>query len=111
MFLVLLVIHRNNEEQVKENQYWEEWFQDFVPPGEKANEPMSDIYYPIVDTLQLSTQKINSTVKISNNPAVAILGATIFWRDVMEHILPRGNNGIVVVFENPCSPTFTYQIK
>lgn len=110
MILYLLVLNRTDLEQVKQNQYWEEWYQDYLPPGKKANEPISDIYYPIVDNLQLSSQN-NSTDEISSNPVVAILGASIFWRDVIQHILPRGNNGIVVVFENPCSPTFTYQIK
>jgi hypothetical protein len=96
---------RNDPEQMKENAYWEEWFQDYLPPGESANEPASEIYYPVLqDFYPLRNESDAQNV-------VGIIGAAFFWRDVMKHILGSDHNGIVVVFENPCSPTFTYQIK
>jgi len=38
------------------------------------------------------------------------LGLSIFWRDLITDILPRGTEGILMVFENPCNPAFTYEI-
>jgi signal transduction histidine kinase len=39
-----------------------------------------------------------------------LFGLTIYWRDTIKGILPLGSNGVVVVFDNPCNPSFTYQI-
>jgi hypothetical protein len=36
---------------------------------------------------------------------------TVFWRDLINNILPPGENGIIVVFENECNPSFTFEIN
>jgi hypothetical protein len=93
---------------MKENEYWEDWFQDYLPQGVKANEPAGDIYYPIRNNLY---SLHNEGDELSINKVVGIIGATFFWRDMIKHVLAQGHDGLVVVVENPCSATFTYQIK
>jgi hypothetical protein len=44
-------------------------------------------------------------------PLVGVLEIIIYWRDLMKDILQRGSNGIVVVYENACAPSFTYQVN
>jgi hypothetical protein len=40
----------------------------------------------------------------------AVLTFAIFWRELLRDILPLGSDGVLVVFENPCGPDFTYQL-
>jgi hypothetical protein len=96
---------------MKENEYWEQWHQDFLPPGEIANEPASDIYYPIQEHLYPLVVDNERDDDQSMNQVVGIFGATFFWRDILKNILANSHDGIIVVFENPCSSKFTYQIK
>jgi hypothetical protein len=48
------------------------------------------------------------------NPAdrelVGVIGLSIYWRDLLTNILPPGDDGLVVVFENECNPSFTFQL-
>jgi hypothetical protein len=105
---ILVTFHRSDPEQMKENEYLEKRFQDFLPPGEKANEPASEIYYPIRKN---SYPLLNRNDDISINKVEGVIGATFYWRDMLRNTLAEGRDGLFVVFENPCSPTFTYQIQ
>ena len=40
----------SNEADVAEMQAWEEWYSDYVPADEDPGEPVSDLYYPIIDS-------------------------------------------------------------
>jgi hypothetical protein len=42
---------------------------------------------------------------------VGVYSISIFWRDLINNILPHDSDGIVVVFENACNQTFTYEIN
>ena len=53
----------------------------------------------------------NKTYDPSKHNVVGTLTGTFFWRGLIEDILPPSTQGIVIVFENPCNPTFTYQIN
>ena len=73
-------------------------------------------YFPIFD--QLEQIRAPSSTTLASNPydpsdrkVVGTLTATLFWRNLIKDILPPGNDGLIVVFENPCNPTFTYQIN
>lgn len=46
----------------------------------------------------------------SKDSIVGVLEGSFFWRDLIKNILPENTNGVVVVFQNPCNPDFTYQI-
>jgi hypothetical protein len=39
-----------------------------------------------------------------------VIGVSLYWRDLLVNILPPGDNGVVVVFENECNPTFTFEL-
>jgi hypothetical protein len=94
-----------SEERVAGNN---NWIKDYVGTEVDYTEPMSDMYYPIFDnaadevSIEASEHKLNM---------VGVMAMTFFWRDFIENILPPGSDGTVVVFENTCGQTFTYQIN
>jgi hypothetical protein len=101
---------RTVPEEIEENEYCADWYSDFIRPDEPSNEPMSGIIYPVID-------RIDSVITSGDNydPAqyniVATVATSFYWREVVSSVLPPGHIGLVVVFENPCNPSFTYQIK
>jgi hypothetical protein len=107
-----MIADPDNEELTAENEGAAEYFIDFISPDEEALEPASDIYYPIIED---ATDSFNLFDGGSYNPEdhklVGILSLSIYWRDFIKNILPTGSDGILVVFENECNPTFTYQIN
>jgi hypothetical protein len=42
---------------------------------------------------------------------LSIILVSVFWRDLITNILPPGENGVVIVFENECNPSFTFEIN
>lgn len=83
--------------------------QDLVGDVQRATQPAVEIYSPVL------ADKYAQVVTEGRNEAkdlVAILGLSIFWQDLIEGILPIGNDGLVAVFDNAeCNQTFTYQIN
>jgi hypothetical protein len=88
-----------------------EWtaIRDFVGDVERATLPAVEIYSPVVKDKfahVVAEQGRNDT------DLVAILGLAIFWQDLVEGILPIGNDGLVAVFDNAgCNQTFSFQIN
>ena len=74
---------------------------------------ISDVYYPILadGSSSIHVMKDNEDYDPSEHELGGFLAAPIYWRDLIKGILPEGSNGIVAVFENPCNPTFTYQVR
>jgi len=68
---------------------------------------MSDVYYPIFET----RENVKVDLENGDDQVVGLLAATWFWRDVLKDILPDDSTGIVVVFDNPCNPSFTYMVN
>jgi len=105
-----------------------DWIQDYIGPDDDPLEPVSDIYYPILEDAIDAVVWLPTVVSYSSSaeseeekpedsssdhdpfPVLGLLGLSIFWRDLITDILPRGTEGILMVFENPCNPTFTYEI-
>lgn len=84
--------------QVTETKYWGEYFSQIINPDEDPNEPFSNLIYPVVDS----------------DFIVATVAMSIYWRNLIKNILPESNNNniqIVIVFSNPCSSSFTYQVE
>jgi hypothetical protein len=81
--------------------------QDFVGDVKRATQPAVEMYFPVME------KKFKQVIARGNESSlVAILGLSIFWQDLLEGILPLGNNGVVAVFDNgECNQTFTYQIN
>jgi hypothetical protein len=69
------------------------------------DESHSVCYKPILDNVD--------SIEMENPADYQLLGfltVSVYWRDILANILPRGDNGLVVVFENECNPTFTFQL-
>jgi class 3 adenylate cyclase len=96
----------DNEEEVAENEIDVDWFSDYMPLGQNASEPVFDIMYPILETIDRVT--INDPL---NHTLVGTAALSVYWRNLLEDILPAGSEGVVVVFDSPCNPSFTYQIN
>jgi hypothetical protein len=39
------------------------------------------------------------------------IGISIYWRDLLTNLLAPGSDGIIIVFENECNPTFSFQVN
>ena len=89
--------------EVQTAEFTRDWIQDFLRPDEEPMEPVSNIYYPIMDSAEWDQLS-------SPDAFVGLLSMIFYWRDLIKEILPPGANGIVIVFENECNPSFTYQI-
>lgn len=112
-----LIAEPDDHDLIAENQITADWYSDFIAPGEEPMEPMSDILYPIIedatelfDLFQDEQQDGTPSYKPADHNLVGLLSVSFYWRDMIKNILPAGSHA-VVVFENPCSPTFTYAIN
>merc|ERR1719464_1425313 len=81
-------------------------------------EPISDIYYPIIANankyieVDVDSNNDHDDYGIGiNNDVVGLFSVSVYWRDTIRNILPQGSHGLIAVFENPCNPTFTYEIN
>jgi hypothetical protein len=52
-------------------------------------------------------------IQIENPKDYDLLGfisISIYWRDLLTDLLPPGSDGIVIVIENECNPSFSFQV-
>jgi hypothetical protein len=82
-------------------------FSELLKPGQNATEPVSDIIYPIIEVFDGVRTPDNPT----QNRIVATVITSVYWREYISRVLAESSVGIVVVIENPCNPSFTYQVK
>jgi len=103
-----LISHPDDVERYENDKDEVEWIRNYLLDDEEPMEPISDIFYPILEDA-------NRLIKVGNETdetdVVGIFSIAIYWRDTIKNILPYGSNGVIAVFENPCNPTFTYQIN
>ena len=71
-----------------------------------TGEPVIRILYPILDTADGAI-----TVNEPDSNLVGIIASTFFWRQFLENILPNDEQGLVVVFQNSCNQSFTYEVN
>ena len=62
-------------------------------------DPMTQFSYPVFDTLNKATRKVSG-----------VLVTTIFWRLVLENVLPDHVEGMIVVVSNTLGQSVTYRI-
>jgi hypothetical protein len=86
------------------------WLKSFSSGEFDHTEPYVNIFYPVFDGAGSSFFPSAGTGSIDSE-MVAILSMSFYWRNLIENILPPGSNGTVVVFENTCGQSFTYQIN
>ena len=109
------MLSRDDPDDVAHAAYWADLFSGSVSPGDNPNEPVSDIIYPIINNID-KIQIIENVTMINNNTdadmsVVGAMSASFYWRDVMKNILPTGKRGLILVVDNPCTASFTYQIE
>jgi hypothetical protein len=97
----------NNKEEMRQTKFFVDMFSVLVKTGQNVTEPVSDIIYPIVETIDGVRTPDNS----SGNKIVATVITSVYWREYLSLVLPKRSIGIVVVVDNPCNPSFTYQVK
>lgn len=101
----------DNPESAAEMKVWADYNRDLISPDEEAIEPMSVLYYPIIDGLDLvNSIEGEGDGDKSNRTVAGMLAGLMYWRALVKGILRPGSNGIVAVFTNPCTDSFTYQI-
>jgi hypothetical protein len=83
----------------------------WMDPGDNALEPAADIIYPVIDSLDTVQLIKDDEIPSDNSKVVALVTTGFYWRDTLKNILPSNKEGLVVVFNNPCSPSFTYLVK
>jgi hypothetical protein len=96
----------NNEEEMAEHNETVAWISDYVSPGQNPDEPITDIYYPLLDTMidEVTVQDP------SQENMVGFVTLSVYWRQMLENVLPSTARGVLVVVES-CSPTFTFQLN
>jgi Adenylate and Guanylate cyclase catalytic domain len=72
---------------------------------------VQDLVYPIVNEMDRVVVTGAEDYVAADHKVVGMLGASFYWRSLIRNILPKGSTGIQVVFHNPCSKSFTYQIN
>ena len=82
------------------------WTARHSAPGVDPTEPVIQILYPILDTAEGAI-----TVSYNYSKVVGIIASSFYVRSFLEDILPSGERGLVVVFQNTCNQTFTYEIN
>ena len=84
-----------------------DWVKDYVDPGQDPAEPLFDIAYPLLNNLDTVTIE-----NPENEALVAFIEFNIFWRNMLENILPDTSRGVILVADTPCQqvPTVSFQI-
>jgi hypothetical protein len=59
---------------------------------------------------------LNKTDDIQvENPAnydfLGYIGVGVYWRDLLTNLLPPGSDGIIIVIDNECNPSFSFQVN
>jgi len=106
-----LIAAKNDTAALLANENEANFISYYLTSGEEPMEPVSDILYPILEDANEWIVEHGQFYKPTNHKLGGFLSITFYWRDLIKGILPQGSNGIVVVIDNPCNPTFTYQIN
>jgi len=105
-----LISYPDDEDRIAHDKEEAKWISSYLLDGEEPMEPISDINYPIFAE---SNRQIVIDDKHQHDEyhVAGIFSLSVYWRDTIKNILPAGSDGLIAVFENPCNPTFTYQIN
>jgi hypothetical protein len=108
-----LLADTTNPEQYQEDLDEALWLSSYVPQlqMEEVMRPISDFLFPILADAYEKIQWMDGTYSIEDHKVVAILSISIYWSYMISDILPQGSRGIYVVFENPCTQQFTYEVN
>ena len=107
----VLIDKPDDPEVTFENQQWCYFLSNFLPPDENCFEPLAVWMYPILD--RIDTIEVTKSEDYPNKFDVkGYIISNVYWRHLLQNILPRSSKGIVIVFENSYrGDKFTYQIN
>lgn len=78
----------------------------------ESGEPASSIHYPILAGASDSVIASNySNGGGAVSQVVGFLSVITHWSEILTNVLAEGSNGTIVVFDNPCSSSFTYVVN
>lgn len=108
-----MIANEDDHERIEADLYYAEWFKPYLPPGVNPMEPVSDIFYPVFEGSHkaIKMAEFNESSSMGDHRPVGLFALSVYWRDAIKKILPEGSNGLLLVFTNPCNPTWTYQIN
>jgi hypothetical protein len=102
---------RDDPEGQAESEGWVDFYKKFLPPDVDPFQPVMDIAYPIVDDVRRVDLIGNNDYEPNNHTLVGLVTVSVYWREIISNALPPGSYGIVVVVDNACTDSFTYQIN
>jgi hypothetical protein len=93
----------NDPWAVAETEAYVSFYADFVGPGQDASEPISDIWYPILDSAvsSLQTSTTSSDPRGETSHLVGILALPIVWADAIKEVGTQQKSGGGVVKDDP----------
>jgi hypothetical protein len=74
-------------------------------------QPVMDIAYPIVDDVSRVELTASDDYEPSNHTLVGLITVSVYWREIFSSALPYSSYGVIVVVDNTCAVSFTYQIN
>jgi hypothetical protein len=105
-----MVPNQDNPEAVAESEIWCDFYKDYIAPSENCNEPMGSLLYPIFDKVD-KIERTGSSLNPSEDVLKAQLIVEFYWRTKFRDLLPERLKGIILVVDNACGASFTYQIN
>ena len=111
LLLPPVLINKPDDPEVTfENEQWCEFLSNYLPPHVNCFEPLAVWMYPILDRID-TIEVTKSDDYPSNFDVKGYIISNVYWRTLLQNILPHSSNGIVIVFENSYrGDKFTYQI-
>lgn len=108
----LIQDENSTEAEIESDMEEANWIANYLPPNEEPMEPVFDMYYPILPSaMDTYNQNADPDFDLANQTFAGMLAFSFYWRNSLRDILPDSSNGIIVVVDNPCNPTFTYEIN
>ena len=94
-----LVDDPNDPEGQEENIDEANWLSQYLPHAKSIEEimqPMSDLYYPILEDAHEKIEWVDGNFKPEDHRVVGFFSVSIFWKDTLKNILPEGSDGMHV---------------
>ena len=109
-----LPVNSSDPEALEEAQGNTAWLKDYIEESQTVQEPISDIYYPILtdaaDVVSTGDEAADQSTSSQEAKTVAIFGMTFFWSELLKNVFPEGAHAFVVVFDNTCGQQFSYEV-
>ncbi len=93
------IAYENDTERIEENYDEALWLSDYLPymdSIEEVMQPMSDLFYPIIADSNRKIELMDGTYRTEDHEVVGFLCLALYWKDMLNEILPDGSIGILV---------------